>query len=234
MAVLLSRAYATFASGAVVIGPDDTEAALIAQGYGSAVAGFTDSFPVGSFGNATLNVGGNLVQVGAGPAGAPAVPQGPRILPNTNIQAFATLGTNTTLVAGTTLFSEIFVPHWAQWTGLAVLNGTTVGTDNGLVALYDTNGVLVANSAVAGVLAAGADAFQNRSFLTAPLLAPGRYFGAYQSNGTTATIRTHAAANGGNQMVGSATGTFGTVLATITVPTTFTTGVGPIFRLFQT
>jgi len=233
MAVLLSRVYGNFASGTTIIGPDDTEAALVAQGYGSTVVGFTDSFPIGSFGNSTLNVGGNLVQV-AGIQNAPAVPQGPRILPNTNIQAFASLGNNTTMAATITYISEIFVPYWAQWTGIGILIGTTGGTDNGLIALYDTNGVLITNSAVAGVLVGTGDTFQDRAFLAAPLLAPGRYFGAYQQNGTTATLRTHAAANGGNQMTRTVTGgTFGTLPASFTPPTTFTANVGPIFRLYQ-
>ena len=85
-----------------------------------------------------------------------------------------------------------------------------------MVALYDTNGVLITNSAVAGVLSAGANAFQSIAFLTQPILTPGRYFVAVQCNGTTATTRRWAAANGGNQMTQSAAGTFGTVPASFT------------------
>jgi hypothetical protein len=39
MAVTLLRPYGTFATGAVFIGQDDTEAALIAQGYAVAATG---------------------------------------------------------------------------------------------------------------------------------------------------------------------------------------------------
>ena len=96
---------------------------------------------------------------------------------------------------------EIIVPYWGAWTGIGTLNGATVGTDHLMVALYDTTGALIANSAVAGVLSAGANAFQEIAFTsaTAPL-APGRYFLAVQCNGTTATTRRMAAADGGIAM----------------------------------
>lgn len=235
MAVTLLRAYSSFASGATVIFDDVTEAALVAQGLATVATGFPSETvsPITGSPNTPGVSGGNLYQFPQGGIVVPTAPQGPRILPNTNIQAFASLGTNTTMVAGTLFRSEIFVPHLATWTGIGILNGATVGTDNGLVALYDSNGVLITNSAVAGALSAGANAFQNRAFLNTVTLVPGRYFIAYQSNGTTATIRTHAAANGGNQMTASSTGTFGTIPASFTAPTTFTADVGPIGWLYQ-
>jgi hypothetical protein len=128
--------------------------------------------------------------------------------------------------------TEIFVPHWNTWKGLAVLNGTIVGTDNMLVALYGGSGILLANSAVAGTLSAGASTFQNRDFLFPITLPPGRYFCGVQSNGTTATSNKLVAANGVNVLTTSSTGTFGTVPATITVPTTFTTAVGCVCQLY--
>jgi hypothetical protein len=235
MAVTLTRPYQGNAAGAIVVFPDDVETTLIAQGFGTATTGY----PVQSMGS---KFPGNLQQLTSGggisvqsPLGVvdPSAEQGARILPNTNIQAFASLGTNTTLVSGTLYRSEIFVPVTAAWTGIGVLNGVTVGTNNGLVALYDTSGNLVANSAVAGAVTAGANAFQNRAFLAPVLLMPGRYFLTYQANGATDTLRTHAAANGGNQMTSSTAGTFGTVPSTFTVPTTFTADVGPIAWLYQ-
>ena len=176
---------------------------------------------------------GNNVAIPSSGVGAPASPQGPRILPNVPILGFASLGTSAVHVAGTWYRSEIYVPHLAQWTGIGVLNGATVGTDNLMVALYDTNGVLITNSAVAGALSAGADAFQNIALLQSPILQPGRYFVAVQCSGTTATTRRQAAANGSNTMTQSATGTFGTVPASFTPPTTFTADVGPIAWLYQ-
>jgi len=141
--------------------------------------------------------------------------------------AYASMGTNTTLVAGTIYWSEIEVERPVTLTGIAVLNGATVGTDNGLVALYDTNGAVVANSALAGAVAAGANTFQARDFTAPVAVQPGRYFVAYQSNGTTATLRTIAVSTFIDSLTASATGTFGTLTA-LTVPTTITADKGPI------
>lgn len=239
MAILLSRVYGPYAAGTTLIAPADTESALVSQGYGTLVAGIVQSYPIGEFGQQVATVGGNVIALPSVPLAPQAVPQGPRILPNVgSLTAFAAAGTNTTLVAGTLYRAEIYVPHYAQWTGIQVLNGATVGTDNGLVVLSDSNGVLVANSALAGALAAGANAFQQRAFLNAPFLAPGRYFLAYQSNGITATLRTQAAADGGNAMTSSSPGTFGTIgtvggAAFFIPPTTFLANVGPIAALYQ-
>jgi len=235
MAVSLIRAYQGYAAGTVQIFDTVTEAALIAQGLATAATGYATHTSVlqTDTPQQAITFGGN---VSFQPSGAginvPTTPQGPRILPNTNIQAFASLGSGITAVAGTLYRSEIQVPFLSTWTGIGILNGATASTDNGLVALYDSNGVLITNSAVAGAVASGANAFQNRAFLNTVTLTPGRYFIAYQSNGTTDTIRTWAAANGGNQMCSSATGTFGTVPASFTPPTTFTAGAGPIGWLY--
>lgn len=235
MSVALSRPYGGFASGSVLHLPDDTEASLVSQGLAAYLGGQpVDSWPARSSNQYQQGVfGGNIQSAPVSGVSVPSPPQGPRILPNVPILGFASLGTSAVHVAGTWYRSEVFVPHIALWTGIKVLNGATVGTDNLMVALYDSSGVLITNSAVAGVLSAGANAFQDVAFLIAPLLMPGRYFVAVQCNGTTATTRRQAAANGGNTMTQSATGTFGTVPASFTPPTTFTADVGPIACLYQ-
>ncbi len=234
MAVTLLRPYAGFATGAVCVFPDSTELSLIAQGYALAATGQpAQTFPAGTEEFQSASFGGNArVQSGVG-FSTPTTEGGPRILPNGTILAFASLGTNTTLVAGTLYRCEIYVPQVNSWTGIGVLNGATVGTNNGLVALYDTSGNLIQTSALAGALTAGANAFQNRAFIAPVLLTPGRYFLAYQANGTTDTLRTWAAANGGNQMTASSTGAFGTLPTSFTPPTTFTADVGPIAWLYE-
>lgn len=235
MAVTLLRPYQGFASGATVILDSDTESALIAQRLAIAATGFPsqsnaklDQTPLGRFTH-----GGNVSLQSTQGIAVPTVPQGPRILPNFPLVGFASAGTNTTMVAGTLYVAEINVPHLATWTGIGVLPGATGGTNNGLIALYDSAGALVTYSAVAGVLVGTANTIQNRAFLAPVTLLPGRYFIGYQQNGTTATLRTIKAADGGNQMTASSTGTFGTLPATITVPTTFTADVGPIGQLYQ-
>lgn len=141
--------------------------------------------------------------------------------------------TGTTVVAGTLYCTEIQLPYSKLVTGLAVLNGTVVGTDNHLVVLYDAGLNVLANSAVAGALAASASNYQQISFTT-PYYAvgPGQYFGCVQSNGTTATVRMLVTQVQDQYLTTSKTGVFGTVPATITAPTTFTTAVGPYLGLF--
>jgi hypothetical protein len=145
--------------------------------------------------------------------------------------AYGSLGTSAVHVAGTLYYTEIWIPANKTITGISVLNGATAGTDNLIVALYSNAGVLLASSALAGTLSAGANAFQDIAF-TAPYAAigPGRYWVVVQCNGTTATTRRIAASTYLNR-AGSAVGVFGT-LAAITPPTTFTADVGPIAAVY--
>lgn len=159
------------------------------------------------------------------------VTNGPRIVPNVPINAFASLGTSAVHVAGSWYRAEIQLNQPLVAAGIGVLNGATVGTDNLVVALYDTNGNLLASGGPA--LSAGANAFQNIPFTASVTLIPGRYFVAVQASGTTATTRRQAAAMGGNTMTQLAAGTVGVVPASFTPPTTFTADVGPIAWLYS-
>ena len=220
MAVTLLRAYSGFASGVTVTFDTATEASLVAQGlasYTSATGTNPASPPSETPGAAILGT------------------YGPSILPNMPLgnAALTAAGTSSVHVAGTLNVSEIFVPHWNTWKGISVLNGTTASTDNMLIALYNSAGALIANSALAGTLCANASTFQARDFVAGPVtLAPGRYFIGVQSNGTTAHTNKFVSANGVNVLTTSSTGTFGTVPASITVPTTFTTAVGCVAQLY--
>jgi hypothetical protein len=149
--------------------------------------------------------------------------------------AYTSLNTSGTTLAATTMYcTEIQMPFSKYLTGLEVLNGTTVGTDNHLVVLYDSTGNLIANSAVAGVVAATASEYQKIAFTTPYyLVGPAQYFGCLQTNGTTATVRMLVTAVQDNYLTKGVTGqTFGTIPSTITVPTTFTTAVGPYLALY--
>ncbi|NJN63464.1 MAG: hypothetical protein HC882_00370 [Acidobacteria bacterium] len=144
--------------------------------------------------------------------------------------ARAAIGTDAVHVAGSLYVAEIAVQDERTVTNIAVLNGTVVGTDNLIVALYDRAGNLLRTSALAGVLSAGADDFQVIA-LTAPInIQPGRYFVAVQCNGTTAATQRIPAATYLNS-ASIIVGVFGTVPATITVPTTTTANAGPIVFL---
>lgn len=155
--------------------------------------------------------------------------------PPTGGTIYTSLNTSGTTLAATTMYcTEVDVPFTKLVTGLGVLNGTTVGTDNHLVALYDSTGNLLANSAVAGVLAATASEYQKIAFTAQYLLiGPGQYFGCMQTNGTAATVRMLVTQVTDNWLTKGVTGqTFGTIPATITVPTTFTTAVGPYLIVY--
>lgn len=235
MTVTLLRAYAAYASGAVVTLPDSTETALIAQGL--ATASTTSSITAGDNSAQFVTVGGNSAPVSGAGYGTPSVVQVPAITPNTPLGAAAltTYNTNGTVhVAGTLNVSEIYLDGTNTWKGIGVLNGTTVGTDKLLVALYGSNGALLANSAVAGVTTSGASTFQNIDFLIPITLPAGRYFIGVQCNGTTDTTRRLVSTAQPNALTTSSTGTFGTIPATITVPTTHTTAVGCIAWMYTT
>jgi hypothetical protein len=142
--------------------------------------------------------------------------------------AYGSFGTNTTLVAGTTYWAEVFIPRNVTLTGIGVLNGATVGTNKWVVGLYGSaGGSVLANSALAGATSSGADAFQELAFTgTYAAVGPARYWIAFQSDGTTDKARTIAASTFVDVLTKSATGSFGT-LPSLTVPTTFTADVGP-------
>lgn len=233
MSVTLLRAYQGYASGAIVTLPSSTESALITQGFATA-RDTTSLIPkVGEV--SYVSQGGNITPEPAVGYGADAFYQGPLTWPCINLGSAALTGyevNGVAPVAGSINLTEIYVPFDQTWTGAGVLNGTTVGTDNFIVALYGTNGALLANSALAGTLSAGASAMQNIAFTQTINLVAGRYFIGVQSNGTTATLRHLLAANGANICTSVTAGVFGTIPASMTVPATFTTAVGVICQLY--
>jgi len=239
MAVYLTDNYLGFGPSATnpVILPPAAETVLIAQNKATA-AGTTGGTNVLGGPAYYATQGGNVALVPQSGSGrdvanvnktalvAPVIQMGSLAL-----TSYETNGTAPT--AGTMYLTEINLTATQTWTGISKLNGTTVGTDNHLVALYGADGTLLANSAVAGVLSANASVFQDTAF-TAPItLIPGRYFLGVQSNGTTATLRHLETALGATNSTGAQAGTFGTIPATLTtVPVTITNAQGVIVRLY--
>lgn len=157
------------------------------------------------------------------------------LAPNSGGTAYTALNTNGTTLAATTMYcTGVDLPNNKALTGIGLLNGTTVGTDNHLVVLYDSSGNLLANSAAAGVLAATASGYQEISFTsTFFAVGPARYFACMQTNGTTATVRMIVTGTQDTYLTKGVTAqTFGTIPTSIVVPTTFTTAVGPYLYLF--
>jgi len=190
-----------------------------------------DNFTAGLNVNGKLNVaGGQLVITN--------IPIGPT--------ALASIGTNSTAVAGQWWISDIWVPVNRIVTNVAYLSGGTATTTKCIFAIWDSYGRLVANTAVAGQVVATANIFQimalaqasnpvgtaGATATTAKLFGPQQYFVGVQTDNTTAgcleTVKTATYINVCSAILA---GTFGTVPTTITVPTTFTADYAPIVYL---
>jgi len=138
------------------------------------------------------------------------------------------LGTNSTSIAAELYCTEVRLPYNRLLVGYAPHIATTGGTDKWLVALYDSAGNLVANSAVAGATVGSAYAWQATAFSSAYYaVGPAQYFACLMSNGTTATIDTVTAGTNDNLLTfkSASAGTFGT-LPNFTAPTAFHTVQG--------
>jgi hypothetical protein len=172
-------------------------------------------------------IGGNWT--GGGTAGTTTAAPYRTVSPNPGGTAYTSINTTGTAPgAATTMYcTELVLTGARLLTGLAVLNGTTVGTDKHLMVLYDSTGNPLANSATAGATTSGASTYQAFAFTSTYFAVAGKYLGCMQTNGTTDTVRMSVTGVNDNLITGSITGqTFGTI-ATITAPTTYTTAVGP-------
>ena len=139
-----------------------------------------------------------------------------------------TSGTSVTPSATTVYLASVHLTTAQTLTGIKINNAATVGTNKYIVALFNSAGVKVATSALAGVLTAGANVYQAIPFTATYTPVPGLYWIGVYVNGTTDTFFSIPAVGEYAGYTGTVTGqTFGTVV-NITPPTTFTAGVGPI------
>ena len=138
--------------------------------------------------------------------------------------ATGTVGTDTTGVTTVTWISEVFIPVNTTLTGISVLNGVAVA-GNVTVGLANSAGAVVASSTT-GTAASGTQAYQQFAFSTTySAVGPAKHYVLLQMNNTGYHFRTHVVGNFGAST--AQTTVYGT-LPTITPPTTFTTGLGPI------
>lgn len=131
--------------------------------------------------------------------------------------------------SATLYMTQMRIPHNMTITGIGVLNAATVGTNKWFVQIFNESGTLLASSAAAGVLTAGASAYQQVA-LTTPYAATGpqTIWVGLMSNGATDTAYMIPTLGQGFGLAGTvASQTFGTA-ASVTVPTTFTAGLGPV------
>ena len=148
-----------------------------------------------------------------------------------------------TAVGATTMYcTEINLMGNKLLTGLSVLNGTTVTGNLRYVALFDSTGSLLVNSALAGQASVTASVYENYPFVntaSTPVagtyfaVGPAQYFACLQDNAVGSTTVRMAVTGQADQFLtkGTTGATFGTIPA-FTVPTTFTTAVGPYFSMY--
>ena len=194
-------------------------------------------------GNAVSAQDESKMVIGQLPIGSPTVTGGEIAVSNIQIGgvAYASVGTNSTDVAGQWWITDIFVPLNRVLTNINFLAGGTATTDKVMAAIWDAKGNLLASSAVAGQLLSGANTFQvlplalnalAAAITTLQLYGPQQYYVGIQGNGSTAgAIQTVPASTFVNICAGSVAGTFGTVPKTITLPSTFTADKGPVVYL---
>jgi hypothetical protein len=149
-----------------------------------------------------------------------------------------TSGTDATPVVTELYLAELFVPTPMTVTGVAIFNGTAV-TDDVKVGLYSADGTLLATNCTAlgaGTTQAGTDAYQRVPFTAAAvILGPQTCFVGLIFDGTTSRFNTHTVGNFGAGKLTShvyADAMLTTALSGLTMPTTFTTALGPIASLY--
>lgn len=137
-------------------------------------------------------------------------------------------GTDATPVATEVYIAQVYVPANATITGVSVMNGS-VASGNIKVGLANSAGAVVATSASTAM--SGTDAYQRIAFTsTYAAKGPATYYVLEFVDNGTARINTHTF---GDFRTAKQTGqVYATGFTTITVPTTFTTALGPIASLY--
>ena len=191
-----------------------------------AIGGTTPSsgaFTTGSFSGVLTPTGG--VAAGGGFTASPRC-----IHTGAQPPLVSTDGTNATPVITEVYISEIFIPCNMTLTGLANFNGTAV-SGNIKVGLADSSGAIVATSA--STAQSGTDAYQRVAFTsTYAAKGPATYYALLFVDNTTSRVNCHTFGNFG---AGKQTGqTYATGFTTIaaSIPTTFTTALGPMMSVY--
>lgn len=144
------------------------------------------------------------------------------------------VGTSTATTNTSMYCSEIYLPKNKMLTGLQILNGTVTTNGHRDVALYDFAGTLLAKSATTTTTGT-ASVYQAFAF-TAQYYAvgPARYVGCSQAASSSDTLNLVVTADGNAGLLTQIyTGqTYGTIPATITAPSAYTTAQGPYFAFY--
>lgn len=178
--------------------------------------------------SSTLGVTGVLTPTG-GVAAAGGFSVSPRNCHSGgNPAMLSTDGTDATPANTEVYIAEVFVPANCTLTGVGVMNGS-VASGNIKVGLANSAGAVVATSASTAM--SGTDAYQKIAFTgTYAAVGPATYYILEFVDNGTARINCHTLGTfGAAKQTGQ---TYATGFTTITPPTTFTTGLGPIASLY--
>lgn len=230
----------THASGALVfMGPPPaflTNPRVTAPTDGSCTRGNIAYLPVIQVSTGIISdcVGGQLIK-GLVTSGATTASRWRVYAPEPGGTIYTSLNTAGTAVGATTLYcTEVWLPTSKNLTGIGVLNGTTVTGNARYVVLYDSTGNAIANSALAGQASVTASIYEAFAFTSKYFaVGPAQYFACLQDNAVgSTTVRMAVTQVNDNILTKGQTGaTFGTI-PVLTVPTTFTTAVGPYVYLY--
>lgn len=170
----------------------------------------------------------------AGIAAAGGFTASPRLCHTGGVPAqISTEGTNLSVVATELYVCEVFIPANCTVTGMSVLWGDAT-EGNAKVMLFTSAGARVAISASTDVSAFTADSYGTRIPFAAPYAAvgPATYYIGVIGDSSSNRINTHILGNFGASKVTSLVYATEAGYASITPPTTFTTGLGPIASLY--
>lgn len=141
----------------------------------------------------------------------------------------ATDGTDTTPSVTETYIVEVNVPYNCTLTGVSILNGSAVA-GNVRISLADNTGTPIAAALTASTATSGTAAYQKIPFAVPyAAVGPAKYFVLLQNNNTSNRYRSFTVGNfGASKKTGEVFGTF----TSVTPPTTFTAGQGPICDVY--
>lgn len=145
----------------------------------------------------------------------------------------STDGTNLSVVTTELYVAEVFVPASCTLTGVSVFWGDAT-EGNAKVMIFNAAGTRLAISASTDVSGHTTDAYSTRIPFTATYAAagPATYYVGVIGDSSSHRINTHVIGDfGAGKITGLVYGTEAGY-ATITPPTTFTTGLGPIASLY--
>jgi hypothetical protein len=226
-----SRIYTTYADGSNYERLSITGSAITVETAGTGSDNISLTLTAAGTGTVTC---ASAITPTAGIAAAGGFSVSPRCVhTGGNPATLSTDGVNLSVVVTEMYVAEVFIPANCTVTGAAVFWGDATN-GNAKVALFNSAGTRVALSASTDVSGFTADSYGTRIAFSAPYAAvgPATYYVGVICDDNTNRINTHTLGNFGAGKIESLVYATEAGYATITPPTTFTTGLGPIATLY--